>query len=76
MIFVKKHDGAGVQFFDRPGRRKAAGRHFYLRQEMSNASGNDQDEEDCDDDPKRAHFAVSAPNALRLPASRPAPSDF
>jgi hypothetical protein len=45
-------------------RRKAARRHLYLRQEMSNASGNDQDKEDCEDDPKRAHFAVSAPNPL------------
>ena len=33
---------------------------------MGRASGNDQeDEEDCEDDPKRAHFAINAPNPPR-----------
>jgi hypothetical protein len=43
---------------------------------MNNPSGNDQDQHDCENDPKLAHIAVSAPNPPPPLASPLARLDF
>jgi hypothetical protein len=53
------HDKGRANVLDSPRRREAAWRHYYLRQQTNNSrSDNDQDQQDCENDPKLAHVAL------------------